>query len=249
MPPKRILLEIPVASVDDAIAAATGGADRLELNSAMRLGGLTPSLGLLDAVRKQIQLPIMVMIRPRPGGFCYSHSDLDVMRRDIDLALEHGADGIVFGILKGDGSIDASRCGELLRQIAGRVPAIFHRAFDLTPEPLSALEALIEIGFRRVMTSGQAPTAAKGADTIANLIEHAQGRIEILPAGGINAGNVADLLARTGCDQIHCGLRTRHRDRSGSVRPAISFGAMQLSADEFDATDGDAVRAVRRLLS
>ncbi len=107
MPPKQILLEIPVASLDDAVAAADGGADRLELNSAMPLGGLTPSLGLLDAVRNQIQLPIMVMIRPRQGGFCYSQSDFDVMRRDVDLALDHGAGGIVFGILKEDGTIDA----------------------------------------------------------------------------------------------------------------------------------------------
>lgn len=248
MPAKRILLEIPVASLDDSGAAATGGADRLELNSAMPLGGLTPSLGLLDAVREQSQLPVMVMIRPRPGGFCYSHADLDVMRRDIDLALEQGANGLVFGILNGDGSIHAARCGDILRQIAGRVPAIFHRAFDLTPEPMPALEALIDLGFRRVMTSGQEPTAARGAETIATLIERSRGRIEILPAGGINEGNVGDLLARTGCDQVHCGLRTKRLDRSGSVRPAISFGAIRVPEGEFDATDPDAVRALRQVL-
>jgi copper homeostasis protein len=249
MTPGRILLEIPVASLDDAIAAATGGADRLELNSAMPLGGLTPSMGLLDAVRTQISLPVMVMIRPRSGGFCYSHSDLDVMRRDVDQALEHGAGGIVFGILEGNGDVDAARCGEILRRIGGRAPAVFHRAFDLTPEPLAALDALIELGFRRVMTSGQAATAAEGADTIAKLIERAGGRIEILPAGGIKASNVAELLTWTGCDQIHCGLRTKRRDPSAALRPAISFGSIQSPEDEYDATDGDAVRAVRQLLS
>lgn len=248
MPPNRILLEIPIASPDDAAAAATGGADRLELNSALPLGGLTPSLGLLDAVRTQTQLPIMVMIRPRPGGFCYSPADLDLMRRDIDLALEHGAHGIVFGVLKEDGGIDMARCGEIVRRIAGRAPAIFHRAFDLTPEPFAALDALIELGFRRVMTSGQEQTAAKGAELIAKLIEQARGRIEILPAGGINSTNVTELLSRTGCNQVHCGLRTKRVDRSASHRRGISFGSMQFPEDQFDSTDGDAVRKLREML-
>jgi copper homeostasis protein len=102
-PGRRVLLEVAAASVEDALAAQEGGADRLELNAALALGGLTPSLGTLIEVKSAVSLPVLVMVRPRPGGFAYSEADLQVMRRDVDLALEHGADGIVFGVLTADG--------------------------------------------------------------------------------------------------------------------------------------------------
>src|SRR5262245_16906163 len=125
---KRVLLEVPVASVDDALAAQEGGADRLELNAALALGGLTPSLGTLIEVKAAVTLPVFVMIRPRSGGFAYSDADFKVMARDVDLALAHGADGVVFGVLTPAGTVDRDRCGRLLRQAAGR-SAVFHRAF------------------------------------------------------------------------------------------------------------------------
>ncbi len=153
-PNRRVLLEVAVASVEDALAAQAGGADRLELNSALGLGGLTSSLGTLQEVKATLALPVFVMIRPRPGGFAYSDADFRVMQRDSDLALQHGADGLVFGILTPEGQVDAQRCHTLVRQAAGRV-AVFHRAFDVTPDPLAALEQLIDLGFQRVMTSGQ----------------------------------------------------------------------------------------------
>ncbi len=249
MSERRILLEIAVASVADALAAEQGGADRIELNSAIPLGGLTPSLGLLNEVKRQVRIPVMVMIRPRPGGFCYSDTDINVMRRDIELALANGADGLVFGILDAHGAIDRLRCRSLLELISGRVPAIFHRAFDLTPDPFAALEVLIELGFRRVMTSGQEQTAYDGAWRISTIIDAADDRIEVLPAGGINRFNVADVLGRTGCEQIHCGLRVRQRDTSASGKPGISFGgALRTPEDQYDATDPEAVRELRTRL-
>src|ERR1043165_63194 len=195
------LLEIAIASVEDALAAQGGGANRVELNAALSLGGLTPSLGTLIEVKAAVSIPIMSMIRPRPGGFAYTDADFKVMQRDVGLAVEHGADGIVFGILTSDGRIDAIRCRTIVRQIGDR-DAVFHRAFDVTPDPFEALNRLIDLGIRRVMTSGQEESAYNGSALIAELIRRAAGRIEILPAGGINRFTIADLVARTHCDQV-----------------------------------------------
>jgi copper homeostasis protein len=242
---RRLLLEVAAASVEDAIAAEKGGADRLELNAALGLGGLTPSLGTLIEVKAAVALPVMVMIRPRPGGFAYSATEFAVMQRDLDLALEHGADGLVFGILSADGRVDADRCRRLVRQ-AGDRAAIFHRAFDVTPDPTETLEQLIELGFRRVMTSGQEETAYNGAELIARLMGQAAGRIEVLPAGGINGFTVRDVVARTRCDQVHAGLRCWREDRSVQARPQVSFGGtVRRPEDRYEATGGKAVAELR----
>jgi copper homeostasis protein len=247
-PGRRVLLEVPVASVEDALAAQAGGADRLELNAALSLGGLTPSLGTLIEVKAAVGLPVLVMIRPRPGGFAYGAADFQVMQRDGDLALRHGADGIVFGILTADGRVDVARCRCLLRQLGGRA-AVFHRAFDVTPDPFEALEQLIDLGFGRVLTSGQEETAYHGAALIAELIRRCAGRIEVLPAGGINRFTVNDVVAGTGCDQVHASLRTKREDRSVAARPQVSFGgAVKLPEGRYDSTSPKAVAELRGLL-
>jgi copper homeostasis protein len=208
----RITVEICIESVEDAaIVAATGG-DRVELCSTLALGGLTPSVGAISAVRQTTTLPIMAMIRPRAGGFCYSHGEFTVMRRDIDATIDSGADGIVLGVLLADGRIDIARSAALLRQIEGaprRIQTVFHRAFDFTPDAIAACSELIDLGFTRVLTSGQSLTASQGAKVLRALIEHSACRIEILPAGAIRAENVTDLLAQTGAAQIHASVRHR----------------------------------------
>jgi copper homeostasis protein len=244
---RRVLLEVPVASVEDALAAQAGGADRLELNAAMSLGGLTPSLGALIEVKANVALPVFVMIRPRSGGFAYSDADVHVMRRDADVALRHGAEGIVFGILNANGRVDVDRCRSLLRQVGDRA-AVFHRAFDVTPEPFEALDQLIELGFRRVLTSGQEETAQNGVALIAELIRRSAGKIEVIPAGGINRFTVADIVARTGADQVHASLRMMREDRSVAARPQVSFGAVKLPEDRYDTTSAEAVAELRGLL-
>ncbi len=240
-------LEICLTSVDDALVADAAGANRIELNTALSLGGLTPSLGVLRVVRSAFARPIIVMIRPRPGGFCYSDGEFLTLVRDAELALENGADGLAFGILLADGSIDVKACRALLQLAEGK-QLVFHRAFDVTPDPFVALEQLIDLGVTRILTSGQAPTALAGVGVLAELIRRAGGRIEILPAGGIRPENVAELVRRTGCDQVHASLRTRRVDPSVTARPHLSFGSPGSAEDTYDATDGRLVEEMRAVL-
>jgi len=241
-------LEICTASVEDCMAAEAGGADRVELNAALALGGLTPSLGTLIEAKAVLTIPILVMIRPRPGGFCYSGPDFSVMQRDVDLALQHGAEGIAFGVLHADGTLDAPRCRHLIRQAEGRA-VVFHRAFDVVPDPQATLEHLIDLGVRRVLTSGQEASAYDGAANIARYREQAAGRIEILPGGGINRFTLADVLARTGCDQVHASLTTTQTEASTQARPQVAFGgAFRPPEDRFSTTDTEAVADLRRRL-
>jgi len=244
----RITLEICTASAGDCAAAELSGADRVELNCALMLGGLTPSLGALREARAAIHIPLIAMVRPRAGGFAYSASEFKVMQRDAESALAEGADGIAFGILTSQGTIDLERCRQFVKLAAGR-QIVFHRAFDVVPEPLEALAQLIDLGVTRVMTSGQEASAYNGAANIASYRKHAAGRIEILPAGGINRFTLADVVSRTGCDQVHASLSTIGKDSSVNARPQVSFGGnLKPPEDEFPMTDGAAVAVLRQVL-
>lgn len=239
-------LEICTVSPEDCLAAERGGADRVELNCALMLGGLTPSLGSLRESRAAVRIPIISMVRPRAGGFCYSDTEFKVMLRDAESALAEGADGIAFGVLTANGAIDLSRCEQFIKLAQGH-QIVFHRAFDVTPDPIVALNQLIDLGVTRVMTSGQEASAYNGAANIANYIKHAAGRIEILPAGGINRFTVAEVIQRTGCDQIHASLSTVAKDNSVKARPQVAFGGMlRPPEDEFGVTDEKAVEKLRQ---
>jgi copper homeostasis protein len=238
----KIQLEICTASVEDCVKAERGGAHRVELNCALMLGGLTPSLGALREARASVRLPMIAMIRPRPAGFCYSRSEFAVMQRDAETALAEKADGIAFGILTAAGAVDVKRCRQMVKLAGGR-QAVFHRAFDVVRNPLAALEQLIDLGLTRIMTSGQEASAYNGAANIAAYLRQAAGRIEILPAGGINRFTVADVVKRTGCDQVHASLSAARKDRSAAGRPQVAFGgSVKQSEDEFTVTDEEAVR-------
>lgn len=244
-----ITLELIATSVEDCVTAQEEGAQRIELTTALPLGGLTPSLGLLVEARLATALPIMAMVRPRSSGFCYSASDFATMLRDAELLLAHGADGIVFGVLQTTGAIDLGRAAQLVALAAGR-QTVFHRAFDVTPDPIAALEQLIDLGVTRVLTSGQEANAYNGAATIKRLRDHAAGRIEILPGGGINRLNVADVLARTGCTQVHLSLSGSAEDPSVRGRPQVIFGsASALPEDSYRVASRSALVAMRRQLN
>jgi copper homeostasis protein len=248
MDTSRIFLEICTVSVEDCITAETQGADRVELNSALMLGGLTPSLGTLIESKARVKIPIISMARPRAAGFNYSAIEFATMQRDIDLLLEHGADGIAFGVLKADGTVDGERCRAIVRQIGSR-EAVFHRAFDVVPDPQRTMEELVDLGVKRIMTSGQEASAYNGAANIARYIQQAAGRVEILPAGGINRFTLEDVVRRTGCTQVHASLSGTHRDGSTQARPQVAFGGtLKPSEEEFTGTDARAVERVRQML-
>jgi copper homeostasis protein len=197
-----VLIEVAAESVEDAVAAEQGGADRIELCAALDLGGLTPSVGAYLEVRAAVGLPIVVMIRPRPGDFVYSADELRVMVRDLETYLPHQPDGFVFGALAPDGRIDVEAVVSLVAWAGGR-PCVFHRAFDRVPQAGEALDQLIAARFARVLTSGREATALAGAGEIARLVKRAAGRIEVLPCGRIRAKDAADVVRLTGCDQVH----------------------------------------------
>jgi copper homeostasis protein len=219
---RRVLLEVCVGSLEDALVAQQGGADRIELNSALSLGGLTPSFGTVKLVRRAVPLPLIVMLRPREGGFWYSEAEFETMLADLDSLLELGVDGFAFGMLRGDGTVDVSRCREIRKRI-GSKQAVFHRAFDLTHDPSWAVEELIDLGFDRVLTSGQEPTALEGSDTLEILHKQARGRIELLPASGIKPSNVRELLRRVPLSQVHASLKSERDDPSIPPDCAIRF--------------------------
>jgi copper homeostasis protein len=199
--------------VADIERAAAAGADRVELCGALELGGLTPSIGLVETAVAASPIPVVAMLRPRAGGFLYDHHEFAAMRRDAEQFLELGAAGIVFGVLDERGNIDAARCGTLLRDAAA-AQTVFHRAFDFIGNQRAALDTLMDLGFTRVLTSGGKPTAAEGAATIVELVSHAAGRIEIMPGGGIRADNVLQIVRSTGCHQVHIGASTSQNDGS-----------------------------------
>lgn len=244
----KILLEVCCGSLDDAIQAELGGADRIELCSALFLGGLTPSAGTIIEAKRRLHIPFVAMVRPRAGGFCYSSAEMDVMLRDTENAIELGAHGVVFGILKENGSIDIERSRQVLKRIGNR-QGVFHRAFDVTPDPLRALDELIDLGITRVLTSGQQNAAPEGAELIRRLIEHASGRIEILAGGGLRAHTIADFVARTGCIQVHLAAPGVQYDNSTLARPSVTFGgALYPSEVRYEVTDRSIVENVVKQL-
>lgn len=248
-PSDRITLEIALESLADARVAAAAEADRFELCAALDVGGLTPSSGTLAAIREEMGLPIFAMIRPRPGGFVYSDDEIAVMRRDIELLLASGAAGVVFGVLDEKRQVDRDCCAALLESCGGR-PAVFHRAFDLTPDPHSALDALIELGFRRLLTSGHQRSCVFEAAKrqIAELVRHAADRIEIMPGSGVRADSVAELVQKTGCRQVHGAFRAQVSD-CGLTPIAVDFGfGIPGKHDRVAATNGELIRATRFVL-
>ncbi len=244
----RVLLEICCGSIDDAIEAEKGGADRVELCSALFLGGLTPSLGTIQEAKRRLKIPIMVMVRPRGGGFAYTDAEMASMERDTEAAVENGADGVVFGILQSDGKVDIPRCRRI-RQLIGERQAVFHRAFDVTPDPFEALEQLVDLGMTRVLTSGQKDSVPEGVELINKLIERAGDRIEILPGGGIQAWNVKEMIERIGWRQVHLTAWQTISDTSTQARPAITFGgALCPPEDRYQMTDAKLVRQLSEML-
>jgi copper homeostasis protein len=201
------LLEVCAGSVTSALNAQAGGAHRVELCDNLNEGGVTPSASAIILAKRYLQIPVFVLIRPRSGDFLYSDIEFEMMNEDVRFCKEHGAKGVVLGILKVDGSIDLERMAELV-ELARPMQVTFHRAFDLAADPFKALEDIISLGIERILTSGQAASAMEGAALISELAIKAGSRIIIMPGGGITENNVAGLINKTGAKEVHASLRT-----------------------------------------
>jgi len=198
----KYLLEICVDSLVSALAAQNGGADRIELCDNLYEGGTTPSAAIIEIAREILDIEVQVIIRPRGGDFLYSDLEFKTMKRDIEIAKELNANGVVIGILKADGTIDIARCKELV-DLARPLNVTFHRAFDMTRNPFNALEDVIQTGADRLLTSGQMNEAPYGAKLIAELVKKAGNQIIIMPGAGINKDNIKDMVNITGASEYH----------------------------------------------
>lgn len=217
-----LLLEITVESLDSALAAERGGADRIELCSDLIHGGLTPSAATMRKLHEELEIPVFPIIRPRPGDFVYSEKEFAVMKRDISVARDLGMDGVVFGILRPDNSVDVERTMELV-QWARPLEVTFHRAFDVTPDVLLSLEDVFASGATHILTAGGAPKVLEGLENLRKLVKVAANRILVMPGGSLDATNISKVAAETKAKEFHSGL--------GSVLPYGSSNLQRFEAE------------------
>ena len=197
-----VIVEAAVESLDDALAAVAGGADRLELCANLDDGGTTPSAALITAVREKVELPVLVMIRPRGGDFMYSDAELSRMYEDIAMARVLGASGVVFGVLDTFERLDLERTAALVEAAEG-LPVTFHRAIDRVARRVVAIDALAALGVARVLTSGGASTASEGTDELRAMVHRADERLVIVAGGGVRASNAREIVEKTGVREVH----------------------------------------------
>lgn len=242
--PKAIQIEICVDSVESAQAAEAGGANRVELCQNLFEGGTTPSAGLIRMVKSTVRIPVFVILRPRGADFCYSEAEFRVMCEDLKLAKELGADGIVTGILRPDGTVDRRRMQELVR-LAGSLPMTFHRAFDVTRDPFEALETLIDLNITRVLTSGQERSVVEGLDVLVELVRRAKRRIIVVPGGGLTERNFEKIRKQSRASEFHLSASAPVESRMKYRNPRVPMGR-ELRPPEFAWSSASEDR-VRRL--
>lgn len=240
-------IEIVVYNIESALKAQEGGADRIELCDNPGEGGTTPSYGTIELVRQNLGIDVFVMIRPRGGDFCYSSYEFHSMKRDISQCQKLSVDGVVFGILNPDGTLDKKRCKELIAQ-ARPLKVTCHRAFDMTRDPFEALEDCIEVGFDRILTAGQRAVASDGAELIGALIQRANGRIAIMPGSGVNERTVVDILSKSRATEIHFSA-TAFRNSSMIFKNTKIAGMGSDEGSEFQlrTVDPERIRNMRAL--
>lgn len=243
----RTTLEIAVESVDGALIAQKNGADRLELCSALELGGLTPSFGLMCEIKKHISIPVFALIRPRSGDFLYSETEFETIVNDVLEAKKQGLDGVVIGFLNADGTIDVERT-KTVCQHASPMKVTFHRAFDVCKNPYEALEQIVEAGCDRILTSGQKQTAIEGISLIQELVIQAQGRIAILAGSGVRANNVKEIIKKTGVMEVHTSAKTDKESNMSYRKPGVNMGSKFCNEFAIASVDGEMVKEIRTII-
>lgn len=239
------IIEICCGSYYDAKQAYLGGAKRIELNSALHLGGLTPSIGTLRRVKSECRLNVICMVRPRGAGFCYTNEDYQVMLEDARLLMENGADGLAFGILDAQGKVDVERNKaiiDIIKEYNGT--AVFHRAFDCVPDAFAAMDTLVELGVDRLLTSGQKAKAVEGRELIRQLQDRYGERIEILAGSGVNAANARELMDYTGIHQVHSSCKDWMRDETTSAADVDFAYAGEGHQDEYEVVSRELVEKI-----
>ena len=235
----RRLLEIAANSVESALAARAGGADRVELCANLGEGGTTPSFGSIAIARERLRIPLHVLIRARAGDFVSSPAELEAMRRDAEACARLGCDGIVIGLLDAEGRVDVAGC-RVLMEAAGTMDITFHRAFDVVADRAAAIEAIMGLGCSRILTSGGAGRALDGAAVIAADIERAAGRVVLMAGAGLMPGNIAEVARLTGVRELHASAKV--------FEPGIGLdGPAGLSRGHWR-SDEATVRALREAL-
>ena len=241
-----MLLEVCVNSAVSAVEAQKGGADRVELCENLHDGGTTPSAGSIRFARHHLHIKLFVMIRPRGGDFLYSPDEFGIMKHDIAMARELGADGVVFGILMPDGTIDVERM-KILIDLARPMGVTCHRAFDMTADPFQAMEDLIRLGVDRILTSGQQPTAPQGELLIRDLVNRSAGRIIIMPGSGVKEHNIERLVETSGVREVHIHLEKQEPSGMQYKQASVYMGKPGAREFEHTVTDWEKIGKTRAL--
>jgi len=240
-------VEIVVYNIESALKAQEGGADRIELCDNPGEGGTTPSAGVIELVRQNLSIDVYVMIRPRGGDFYYSNYEFHAMKRDVVQCQRLSVDGVVFGILNADGTIDKKRCQELIAR-ARPLKVTCHRAFDMARDPFEALEDCIDAGFDRILTSGREPQAAQGAPLIGELVKKAAGRIIIMAGSGVNEDTVERIVTQSRVSDIHFSATSSRNSPMQYIQAKIaSMGQQGAGEYALRTVDPQRVRKTREL--
>jgi copper homeostasis protein len=237
-------IEIATTDFESTREAVEGGADRIELCTALSEGGITASYGLIKKCRESFSIPIFPIIRPRAGDFLYNDEEFDMMLSDIKICKDLGCDGIVSGILKKDGRIDKKRTAKMI-EAAYPMEFTFHRAFDRCKDPFEALEELITIGCQRILTSGQQPTAIAGTELIRKLVKATDSRMIIMPGSGVRKENIKQLAEETGAIEFHSSVKKKQTSGMEFIHPAFASSEESYSHPCISASD---VKDLRKAL-
>ncbi len=241
------LLEICAGSITSALAAQQGGADRIELCENLAGGGTTPSAGTFAVVRKNLSIPIFVLIRPRTGDFLYTEAEYEAMLHDIQTLKAAGADGFVTGALLANGDVDEVRSSRFV-EAAYPLPCTFHRAFDVGSDGLKNLQRILSCGYTRLLTSGMKPSAAEATDMLSTLVREAKDQLVIMPGGGISETNILKLKTETGAKEFHASLRSPVHSAMQNDAGNVNMGAAGSNERTWDETDAERVKKVKHLL-
>lgn len=244
---KKYILECCVDSVESAIEAEKGGANRIELCSALVIGGLSPSKALFEKVRENVKIKIHVLLRPRFGDFFYTEFEHEIIKQEIRMFKELGADGVVIGTLKPDGTLNLEQMRELVEEAEG-MSITLHRAFDMCKDPMQTLEETKQLGIHTILTSGQKNSCIDGKELLGKLVESANGEVDILIGGGVDVSVIPELYQTTGATSYHMSGKITLDSEMQYRKDDVSMGVASISEYQIWRTSAERVRKVKDTL-